>query len=151
VLANVFTFDLYQNIDCQNWPQSAKSHQSYLRFEMPKAMTTMLRAQMLEEIQQLRLQIVQYIQQEHQPEFGNLSLKLAQSPLSHWPELLQQWLTPELKNKAMRLEALLAAISLMDMGLYGLCCDCEQRIERELLLRDPARQRCQHCSAKIYA
>jgi RNA polymerase-binding transcription factor DksA len=138
VLANVFTFDLYQNIDCQNWPQSAKSHQSYLRFEMPKAMTTMLRAQMLEEIQQLRLQIVQYIQQEHQPEFGNL-------------ELLQQWLTPELKNKAMRLEALLAAISLMDMGLYGLCCDCEQRIERELLLRDPARQRCQHCSAKIYA
>ena len=115
---------------------------------MPKAITPMLRAQMLEEIQQLRQQIYQYVQQDHQPEFGNLMLKLDQSPLSHWPELLQLWLTPELKNKASRLEALLAAVSLMDMGLYGLCCDCEHRIERELLLKDPARQRCQHCSMK---
>ncbi|RVU40508.1 hypothetical protein EOE67_05510 [Rheinheimera riviphila] len=103
--------------------------------------------QMLEEIQQLRLQIVQYIQQDHPAEFGTLSLKLKQDPLSHWPELLQPWLTPQLKHKAMRLEALLAAISLIDMGLYGLCCDCEHRIEKALLLHDPARQRCQHCSA----
>lgn len=117
---------------------------------MPKAITPMLRAQMLEEIQQLRQQIYQYVQQDHQPEFGNLSLKLDQSPLSHWPELLQLWLTPELKMKASRLEALLAAVSLMDMGLYGLCCDCEHRIERELLLQDPARQRCHHCSAKLH-
>jgi DnaK suppressor protein len=117
---------------------------------MPKRITPMLRAQMLEEIEQLRQQIYQYIQQDHQPEFGNRTLKLDQSPLSHWPELLQLWLTPELKIKASRLEALLAAVSLMDMGLYGLCCDCEHRIERELLLQDPARQRCHHCSAKLH-
>lgn len=116
---------------------------------MPKSIMPELRAQMLEEIQRLRQQIYLYVQQEHQPEFGNLTLKLDQSPLSHWPELLQLWFTPELKLKAARLEALLAAMSLMDMGLYGLCCDCEQRIERELLIQDPARQRCQRCACKI--
>lgn len=115
---------------------------------MPTSIMSLLREQMLEEIQQLRHQIYKYVQQDHQPEFGNLTLKLDQSPLSHWPELLQLWLTPDLKIKATRLEALLAAISLMDMGLYGLCCDCEQRIEIELLQQDPARQRCQRCAAK---
>jgi DnaK suppressor protein len=116
---------------------------------MPHSIAQQIRAQMLQEIEQLRHQIYQYIQQNHLPEFGNLTQKLDQNPVSHWPELLQNWLTPELKIKVGRLEALQAAISLMDMGLYGLCSDCEQRIEQELLIANPAQQRCQHCATKM--
>lgn len=115
---------------------------------MPQSITPMLRAQLLDEIQQLRLAIFQYLQHDHQAEYSNLLLKLETQPLSHWPELLNQWLTPELEVKTRRLEAIQAALSQMDMGLYGLCCDCDSRIERSLLIQDPARQRCAHCDKR---
>ncbi|MCT6700105.1 hypothetical protein [Rheinheimera sp. 4Y26] len=117
---------------------------------MPQSLTPMLRAQLLEEIQQQRAAIYQYLQQGQQAGYSNLLLKLDSHPLSHWPELLNQWLTPELEAKTRRLEAIQAALSQMDMGLYGLCCDCDSRIERHLLQQDPARQRCAHCD-KLYS
>lgn len=112
---------------------------------MPQSLTPVLRAQLLEEIQQQRAAIYQYLRQGQQAEYSNLLLKLETHPLSHWPELLNHWLTPELEVKTRRLEAIQAALSQMDMGLYGLCCDCDSRIERHLLKQDPARQRCAHC------
>ena len=115
---------------------------------MPQSLTPILRAQLLEEIQQLRSAIFIYLQYDHQAEYSDLLLKLESHPLSHWPELLNQWLTPELEIKTRRLEAIQAALSQMDMGLYGLCCDCDSRIERHLLLQDPARQRCALCEKK---
>lgn len=115
---------------------------------MPQSLTPVLRAQLLEEVQQQRAAIYQYLQQGQQAQYSDLLLKLETHPLSHWPELLNQWLTPELEAKTRRLEAIQAALSQMDMGLYGLCCDCDSRIERHLLQQDPARQRCAHCEQK---
>jgi len=105
----------------------------------------MLRTNMLDEIQQHRQLISQYLHQHPQPQCSALLLQLEQRPLSYWPELLQPWMTPQLKQISSRLEALQAAISLIDMGLYGLCSDCECRIESDLLTADPTRQRCRQC------
>ncbi len=112
---------------------------------MPQSITPVLRAQLLEELQLLRSDIFSYLQIDHTDEYGKLRSQLEHQPLSHWPELLRHWLTPELEQKSRRLELVQAALSQMDMGLYGLCSDCESRIERELLMKDPARQRCAAC------
>ncbi|MDZ7901547.1 MAG: hypothetical protein U5L01_02985 [Rheinheimera sp.] len=116
---------------------------------MPQSITPILRAQLLEELQLLRTEIFSYLQSDHSDEYCKLHIQLEQQPLSHWPELLRHWLTPELEQKSRRLELVQAALSQMDMGLYGLCSDCESRIEHELLIEDPARQRCTNCE-KIY-
>ena len=142
------SFDLHQHKQQHQLPQCCHQSTNQQRFVMPQSITPMLRAQLLDEIQQLRLAIFQYLQHDHQAEYKNLLLKLESHPLSHWPELLNQWLTPELEIKTRRLEAIQAALSQMDMGLYGLCCDCDSRIERHLLLQDPARQRCAHCEKR---
>lgn len=117
---------------------------------MAHSLTTVLRTQLLEELQQQRAAICQYLQQGLRTEYSDLLLKLESNPLSHWPELLSQWLTPELETKTRRLEAIQAALSQMDMGLYGLCSDCDSRIERHLLKQDPARQRCERCQPPPY-
>ncbi len=40
-----------------------------------------------------------------------------------------------------------AAICQLDIGLYGLCSDCETEIETERLNNNPLEQRCAHCEA----
>ena len=116
---------------------------------MPLSNTPMLREQLLAELQQLQQDICHYLQQDPVTQYQGLLETLQNRPLGHWPELLMQWRTPELQQKTKRLEGIQAALSQMDMGMYGLCCDCECRIERELLAADPARQRCARCQALL--
>ncbi|MCE9777980.1 TraR/DksA C4-type zinc finger protein [Shewanella algae] len=44
-----------------------------------------------------------------------------------------------------RLLRLDAALCQLDLGLYGLCADCEAEIEAYRLDRDPTEQRCERC------
>lgn len=115
---------------------------------MSMSTISQLREQLQQELQQLQCSILQYLQQNHGSEYLTLYQQLQQQPAVHWPELLRYWLTPELEQKSHRLELVLAALSQMDIGLYGLCSDCEARIGRELLQQDPARQRCASCEQR---
>lgn len=115
---------------------------------MSKSMMLQLRLRLQQELDQLRQDIISYLQRSPDNEFSLLITQLEAKALSHWPELLRSCLTPELELKNRRLEQIQAALSQMDMGLFGLCCDCDARIERDLLLLDPARQRCQRCERK---
>jgi len=45
-----------------------------------------------------------------------------------------------------RLNRLDAAFCQLDLGLYGLCSDCETEIEAERLMQDPTEQRCSCCA-----
>ncbi len=45
-----------------------------------------------------------------------------------------------------RLEKLEAALCQIDIGQYGYCCDCEEKIDDARLLADPASQRCRRCA-----
>lgn len=95
--------------------------------------------------QQLRIELAQ----DHH--FQGLLQRLELTPLSDWPELLSHWQTPHIEQRTQRLEAIQAALSQMDLGMYGLCCDCEQRIRKEDLIKDPARQRCHRCQPDALA
>nr|WP_275658962.1 TraR/DksA C4-type zinc finger protein [Shewanella sp. Isolate11] len=46
-----------------------------------------------------------------------------------------------------KLTQLDAAICQLDLGLYGLCSDCESEIEAERLSDNPLEQRCARCAA----
>ncbi|MFB2801648.1 TraR/DksA C4-type zinc finger protein [Shewanella seohaensis] len=70
--------------------------------------------------------------------YANLSLgelidRLAQSHLAEHPLFC-------------RLNRLDAAFCQLDLGLYGLCSDCETEIEAERLTQDPTEQRCSSCA-----
>ncbi|WP_028773017.1 TraR/DksA C4-type zinc finger protein [Shewanella waksmanii] len=43
-----------------------------------------------------------------------------------------------------------AAYCQLDIGMYGLCADCESEIESHRLQQDPLEQRCAACSAEFY-
>ncbi|MEE2001663.1 conjugal transfer protein TraR [Alkalimonas sp. MEB108] len=108
-----------------------------------------LRTRLLEEQQQLQQQIASFLAAQPSQDYQQLHLKLEQLPLPRWPELLLHWHTPELRGPSKRLEAVQAALSQMEIGLYGICCDCESRIEVERLELDPAEQRCAKCSLGV--
>ncbi|MGO2088014.1 MAG: transcriptional regulator, TraR/DksA family protein [Oceanisphaera sp.] len=59
--------------------------------------------------------------------------------LAAWPQLL-----PQIEQ----LKQIDAALCQQQLGLYGLCSDCEVEIPREQLYQDPCRQRCSVCHAK---
>ncbi|EGM69667.1 TraR/DksA family transcriptional regulator [Shewanella sp. HN-41] len=70
--------------------------------------------------------------------FSNLSLgelidKLALTPLAE-------------HSLFCRLNKLDAAFCQLDLGLYGLCSDCEAEIESGRLNQDPTEQRCSACA-----
>ncbi|MCE9678655.1 TraR/DksA C4-type zinc finger protein [Shewanella sp. AS1] len=46
-----------------------------------------------------------------------------------------------------KLTQLDAALCQLDIGLYGLCADCESEIEASRLMADPLEQRCAECAA----
>lgn len=64
---------------------------------------------------------------------GELIDKLARTPLAEHPFFC-------------RLNKLDAACCQLDLGLYGLCSDCETEIENERLRMDPTEQRCKTCA-----
>ncbi|MDD8057769.1 MULTISPECIES: TraR/DksA family transcriptional regulator [Shewanella] len=51
----------------------------------------------------------------------------------------------ELFTQLMKLDA---ALCQLDLGLYGLCSDCEMEIEISRLINDPTEQRCASCQRK---
>lgn len=62
-----------------------------------------------------------------------------------WIELLTHKIGPEYQPLIARLNTLEAALSQVEIGQYGYCCDCEEKIDEQTLNLDPAAQRCKHC------
>lgn len=65
---------------------------------------------------------------------------------------LIEWMTSqELTHQPLfkRLMRLDAAYCQLELGLYGLCADCETEIEAMRLSQDPTEQRCASCEAKF--
>ncbi|MDO6497478.1 TraR/DksA C4-type zinc finger protein [Photobacterium sanguinicancri] len=52
---------------------------------------------------------------------------------------------PTLLDLAAKIEKVDAAVCTLTLGMYGLCADCEEEIETDDLLKDPAQPRCRAC------
>lgn len=55
---------------------------------------------------------------------------------------------PKVEQRVARLKQIDAALCQMDLGLYGLCSDCEEPLSSEQLEQDPTQQRCPRCEAR---
>ncbi|MBO1518699.1 transcriptional regulator, TraR/DksA family protein [Oceanisphaera pacifica] len=77
-----------------------------------------------------------------------LALTFEQIGADEWADhpALLAW--PQLQSYIIKLKQVDAALCQQQLGLYGLCSDCEADISREQLYQDPCRQRCSHCHAK---
>lgn len=79
---------------------------------------------------------------------ATLAARLATLPPDEWADdaALSAWpqLQPQLKN----LRRVDAALCQWQLGLYGLCSDCEAELTPVQLMDDPCRQRCDSCEQK---
>ncbi|GAA5219333.1 TraR/DksA family transcriptional regulator [Corallincola platygyrae] len=65
-----------------------------------------------------------------------------------WIEILNQYSDNESFQTRRQLERIAAAQEQIELGLYGICSDCESPISLERLLQDPSQQRCGVCEAR---
>lgn len=89
--------------------------------------------------------IVSNLQQTTEPEHQLLLKKLQSESVQNWPELMSGVYSSTLRQQKAQLEKLEAALSQIQLGMYGYCADCDGAIEPQLLEQDPSRQRCGRC------
>lgn len=97
------------------------------------------------ELNQLSHDIMTVVTSSTQEDYGQLRLLLLTQPQSLWPELLEGKSCGILKQKQQRLELVLAALGQFQMGLFGLCAQCDSHISTEALNHDPATLLCDLC------
>lgn len=63
-------------------------------------------------------------------------------------DLLGRFDLPKTEQSVMRIKRIDAALCQMELGLYGLCSDCEEPLDCEQLEQDPTLQRCPRCETR---
>jgi len=92
-----------------------------------------------DEIAQVKLHILTMLQ--------HLIKILNSTANNEWLDCAAQKLGPEYALLINRMTKLEAAVSQIEIGQYGYCCDCEEKISAKLLEQDPAIQRCTKCAS----
>lgn len=79
---------------------------------------------------------------------GALLEALASQGVDGLGEQLPSYPDRQLYGLCNRLNKVEAALCQLDLGLFGICADCEAEIEMERLIKDAAEQRCARCASK---
>ena len=79
---------------------------------------------------------------------SDLAGQLQDLPADEWADQGALMVWPQLQPHIKQLKKVDAALCQQQLGLYGLCSDCEDELSRELLYQDPCRQRCSLCHSK---
>ncbi|GAA58523.1 hypothetical protein P20652_0378 [Pseudoalteromonas sp. BSi20652] len=99
-----------------------------------------------DEIAQVKLNILTMLSKSAYPAHHHLIQILADTANNEWLDYAAQKLGPEYALLINRMTKLEAAVSQIEIGQYGYCCDCEEKISAKLLKLDPATQRCTKCA-----
>ena len=78
----------------------------------------------------------------------HLAGQLKQLSADEWADQPALIAWPQLAPHIKQLKKVDAALCQQQLGLYGLCSDCEVELSREQLYQDPCRQRCSLCHSK---
>ncbi|MBB1385891.1 conjugal transfer protein TraR [Pseudoalteromonas sp. SG45-5] len=98
------------------------------------------------EIAQVKSNILAMLAKSTYPVHKSLMLVLNKTASNEWLDCAAEKLGPEYALLISRMTKLEAAVSQIEIGQYGYCCDCEERISAVLLEQDPAAQRCNKCA-----
>lgn len=107
---------------------------------------TEIQTKLSAELAQVRQRLLDMLTNSDQGYHQQLLSQLSETPPADWLELTSNKLGPEYQILISRLEKLEAALCQINIGQYGYCCDCEEKIDDERLLADPASQRCRSCA-----
>ncbi|SIQ12383.1 transcriptional regulator, TraR/DksA family [Aeromonas sp. RU39B] len=72
----------------------------------------------------------------------------AESDVEQLVQLARRVLPAQFEPQLAQLIHVDAALCQMELGLYGLCSDCEEPLELAALENDPATQRCPRCETR---
>ncbi|EWS97449.1 TraR/DksA C4-type zinc finger protein [Pseudoalteromonas sp. SCSIO 43095] len=100
-----------------------------------------------DEIESVKATILGLLSQSTHPTHQNLLCILTRTSNEEWLDMAAQQLGTEYNPLIERMNKLEAAISQIDIGQYGYCCDCEEKISAQRLEQDPAAQRCDQCAS----
>jgi RNA polymerase-binding transcription factor DksA len=103
---------------------------------------------LVNEIKQIKMHIIMLLKQSVHSTHQALINTLNNTDATQWLDYAEQNLGAEYTFYIERMTQLEAAVSQIEIGLYGVCCDCEQTIEKKRLIDDVAEQRCTACSLK---
>ena len=98
------------------------------------------------EIESVKATILGLLSESTHPTHQHLLSVLTHTTNGEWLDLAAQQLGTEYNPLIERMTKLEAAVSQIDIGQYGYCCDCEERISAQRLELDPAAQRCEQCA-----
>lgn len=98
------------------------------------------------EIARVKSSILNLLAHSHHPAHSHILFLLSQATNAEWLDLATQQLGPEYNEQLNRMTQLEAAVSQIEIGQYGYCCDCEEPLNNTLLEHDPAIQRCEKCA-----
>ncbi|PSJ47970.1 transcriptional regulator, TraR/DksA family protein [Zobellella endophytica] len=79
---------------------------------------------------------------------ARLAAELHRLPPDEWADVAALAAYPQLHTHLKALRQVDAALCQWQLGLYGLCSDCEAELTPEQLWQDPCRQRCAPCEEK---
>jgi len=102
---------------------------------------------MQSELQLVKQQLLTLLADSNDASLNYLAGKLQLSNNDNWMESLAMLHVPESKPLVDRFRCLDASLCQIQLGLYGVCSDCEDPIELERLADDPTTQRCAKCEA----
>jgi DnaK suppressor protein len=78
----------------------------------------------------------------------DLADKVAQCERDQLVDMTSRFKLPKVEPRVIRLKRIDAALCQMDLGLYGLCSDCEEPLAIAQLEQDPTLQRCPRCESR---
>lgn len=93
----------------------------------------------------LQDEILFFLKQSNLASHQKLALKLVDSCKNKWVEILWPQMSEEIKPIVKSLDRVEASLSQIELGLFGLCADCEVEIDKTILFRNPSHQRCDAC------
>jgi len=99
-----------------------------------------------DEIALVKSKILTMLSRSAHPSHQQLISILSHTANNEWLDLAAEKLGPEYEAHIERMTKLEAAISQIEIGQYGYCCDCEEKISDQRLEQDPASQRCEKCA-----
>jgi RNA polymerase-binding transcription factor DksA len=104
--------------------------------------------QLHSEVAHVKSVILAMLSQSAHPAHLKLHDVILTSQHNEWLDTATHNLGAEYQTLVNRLTELEAAISQIEIGQYGYCCDCEEAISEQLLKQDPATQRCEMCAKR---
>ncbi|CAJ1785600.1 TraR/DksA family transcriptional regulator [Aeromonas jandaei] len=112
---------------------------------MTQAQLTVWRNRLLSDWAQVRETLIGQLKACRRDEWAE---KLDHCEQDQLVELTSRLDLPKVEQSVAHLKRIDAALCQMDLGLYGLCSDCEEPLAIESLELDPTLQRCPRCEAR---